>query len=641
MTPRFAELLVAIETEHRSEIQNLQNQVGRLTSQLDNVIELRHQPQDTCNPPCAETVSDNGASKFPSENATPRPPMRRKSTTPVWLSVQEDLLPTSDSRCRNLLIRIVISIQFEMAVGIMILANTAIMCAELQYQSLDVGYSIQFEGANLSYDAPGEEKWPGAETFFMFSERFFAVIFTLELLLRLGANGLPYFRVLPNWLDMIIVIIGLLDWLAASSTAVDPSVARLGRFGKLLRAFRMLRVSKVMENLVLILRCIRASVTTLCWSFVLLGTVQCVAGMVFSQLVRPALLDESVNLTARQELFRYYGSFSRSILTMFEVTLANWSPPCRVLVDYIGEEYTVIFLLYRCFAGFAILNVVQAVFIQSTMKVAQEDNDVMIMDRKRAQESYKRKLVHLFSQMDTSGDGAISHDEFRSMIRVQDICLLMGALGIDPSDLETLFRVLSNGKNEILIEDFIAGASKIRGNTKSIEIIQIMDHCRCIERQISRIASCVAALEADKMQSQDGKRDCCFGTCQRTTPPFDFVEMSAQAPSESLQCTNLLWKQPSDTLEPTNLITKQLELLPNASVTGLSTDRITLSGLDEDCDGPMVEETKREGSLGNRLSGTVDEAPLDERERFNALCDALERVPSVAAGGIPPTRLRL
>lgn len=32
---------------------------------------------------------------------------------------------------------------------------------------------------------------------------------------------------------------------------------------------------------------------------------------------------------------------------MFEILFANWSPPCRVLVDNLSEWFSIFFLLYR------------------------------------------------------------------------------------------------------------------------------------------------------------------------------------------------------------------------------------------------------------------------------------------------------
>ena len=54
------------------------------------------------------------------------------------------------------------------------------------------------------------------------------------------------------------------------------------------------------------------------------------------------------------QVFLHYGTFTRTFLSMFEILFANWSPPCRVLVENVSEWFSVFFLLYRCVLGFAV-----------------------------------------------------------------------------------------------------------------------------------------------------------------------------------------------------------------------------------------------------------------------------------------------
>lgn len=51
---------------------------------------------------------------------------------------------------------------------------------------------------------------------------------------------------------------------------------------------------------------------------------------------------------------------------MFEVLFANWAPSCRALVDNVSEWFTLIFVAYRCIVGFALLNVVNSVFVSQS-----------------------------------------------------------------------------------------------------------------------------------------------------------------------------------------------------------------------------------------------------------------------------------
>merc|ERR1719210_2377958 len=95
---------------------------------------------------------------------------------------------------------------------------------------------------------------------------------------------------------------------------------------------------------------------------------------------------------ARHEVFNYFGTFSRSMISMSVVHLANWGPACRVLVDNVGEWCGGVLVAYRCTVGFAVLTVISAVFIQQTMTVAQQDTKILIMQKQKAQKRYTRHL---------------------------------------------------------------------------------------------------------------------------------------------------------------------------------------------------------------------------------------------------------
>ncbi|CAE7369237.1 unnamed protein product [Symbiodinium microadriaticum] len=80
--------------------------------------------------------------------------------------------------------------------------------------------------------------------------------------------------------------------------------------------------------------------------------------MVASTLCRDFITDETQNLHYREEVFLYFGTFSRTFLTMFEILFANWAVPCHLLMENISEWFSTFFLVYRCLLGFAVLNVV-------------------------------------------------------------------------------------------------------------------------------------------------------------------------------------------------------------------------------------------------------------------------------------------
>merc|ERR1719408_171054 len=91
------------------------------------------------------------------------------------------------------------------------------------------------------------------------------------------------------------------------------------------------------------------------------------------------ILDEGVALEKRQLIYKFYGSFLRTMLTMFEITLGNWMIPCRALVEEVNEMWMLFFLAHKLIIGFSVLAVITGVFTQETFKVAANDDHNMLL----------------------------------------------------------------------------------------------------------------------------------------------------------------------------------------------------------------------------------------------------------------------
>merc|ERR1719229_54353 len=114
--------------------------------------------------------------------------------------------------------------------------------------------------------------------------------------------------------------------------------------------------------------------------------------LVLQQFLESYVQDESNPEDRRMEVFKFYGSFSRSMLTMFEITLGNWMPPCRALVENVSEWFMLIFLTHKLVIGFSVVSVINAVFVQETFKVATSDDRIMLMLKQRARKTHMNKI---------------------------------------------------------------------------------------------------------------------------------------------------------------------------------------------------------------------------------------------------------
>jgi len=377
---------------------------------------------------------------------------------------------------------------FEMFAGVLILLNTLIMMVESQYVGLVSGYTT---GLHFVQEDP-TMTWPDADRVFSILDLVFTAIFTLELIVRFIALRCALLKNPLNYIDIFSVFISLIQ-IAVEEVPINPTIFRLIRVARLSRGLRFLKLSKVLASLNILIRCIRASITILFWSLCLLMVIQCIIGMVASQFAQEYLVDLSNPKEKREELYKYYGTFTRAFITMFEIHMANWATPCRVFMETLGEVWGDFFVFYRCIMGFALMSVIGAVFVQQTMSVVQNDNDIMILKKQKEAEVYNKKLKTLFSLLDKDADRMLSRMEFDAIKEDTALKAWMSALDMEPADLEGLFDVLDTGDGMVSVEEFLLGASRIRGQAKSIDMAHLLSSVGRLERAVLDIRShCVA-----------------------------------------------------------------------------------------------------------------------------------------------------
>jgi len=347
--------------------------------------------------------------------------------------------------------------------------NTIIMMVETQYLGIQAGYISGFPGI----DVPMEESWPGAAQTFFITDRAFTFIFFFELILRILRFRLGFFKVPLNWIDILAVLASLFQVLV-EEVWVNPTIVRLLRVARPVRSVRFLRNKKIQKSLSILMKCLQASVVTLFWSLCLLMMIQCIIGMVFGQVAQEYISDSNNPENGRHEVFRYYGTFTRCLVTMFEIHMANWAAPCRVVINNIGETWGNLLVFYRCVMGFALMSVLGAVFVQQAMSVQQQDHEIMVLRKQKEAERYSSKLKALFQAMDTDGNGCLSRTEFDAVTDNTDLKHWMESLDINPDDLQGLFDLLDTGDGLVSADEFLMGATRVRGTARNIDVAQLM-----------------------------------------------------------------------------------------------------------------------------------------------------------------------
>eukprot|EP00930_Biecheleria_cincta_P071027 TRINITY_DN58587_c0_g1_i1.p1 TRINITY_DN58587_c0_g1~~TRINITY_DN58587_c0_g1_i1.p1 ORF type:complete len:607 (+),score=88.77 TRINITY_DN58587_c0_g1_i1:101-1921(+) len=368
----------------------------------------------------------------------------------------------------NRLSKFLESNSFEMLISGLLLMNVVFMALELQFTGLKVGATLGYYDQGLVDDSLDGS----ASLLFSVVDKVFTGLFFFDVSIRICVLRGKFCRLIMNWVDVVVVAASMVE-LFAAALPFSPVMFRLLRVGKLARALRMVTTSNALQSLQLLIKCIQASVDMLFWSFLLLTFIQCVAGMIVSYLVQSFIEDPDADLKLRIEVFMYYGTFSRTFLSMFEILFANWSPPCRILTENVSETFSLFFLIYRCVLGFAVINVVNAVFVQQTMKTASSDEELAYRQKQKEIAMYTRKVKQLFQSIDASGDGTLSFDEFAKLVESPKLSFWLSQLQLEYHDLLSLFEFMDNGDREITLNEFIDGAARLKGTAKAIDVFRL------------------------------------------------------------------------------------------------------------------------------------------------------------------------
>merc|ERR1740130_1412094 len=101
------------------------------------------------------------------------------------------------------------------------------------------------------------------------------------------------------------------------------------------------------------------------WAVALLVVMLTTVALFLAQILHASYFNESMaaslsleELEKRRKLYEYFGSFTRCLLSMFELTLANWPPVTRLLAEEVSEWFMLLCVMHKVCIGFAVIGVI-------------------------------------------------------------------------------------------------------------------------------------------------------------------------------------------------------------------------------------------------------------------------------------------
>lgn len=294
---------------------------------------------------------------------------------------------------------------------------------------------------------------------------------------------------------MLIVGFWYVEVMSVASLPLSPMILRLFRLVRLLRMARLVKFFEKFDALYLLMTSIKGSISALLWSSLLLIIVLMMLALFVGTLLESYLRDDA-STGDKHKVYEYYGTFSRAMLTMFEITLGNWIPVTRTMMNNVTEIYIIFALIHKFFIGFAFVMVITGVFVQETMKVASTDNKIMLQRRQRTKAQHVKKMSALFAVADTDGSGRLDKEEFMEVCADPQVKVWLSAMDLDVSNAEEVHDQICEqmGGDDLSAEELVAGVSGLKGIARNMDMANLKNENVELREMVESLQAKVSAI---------------------------------------------------------------------------------------------------------------------------------------------------
>merc|ERR1712194_760552 len=272
---------------------------------------------------------------------------------------------------------------------------------------------------------------------------------------------------------------------------------------KMIRLFRLARTVRVLvqfRTLWMLVQGLMYAVLPMLWTAILMTVVI----YVFAIVAMETILDHSDADADYSEAARNFDTIGESMITLMQfMTLDSVAAVYRPLITSNGW-LIVYFLVFILLGPIALMNIVTAIMVESSLRTANEDQEA-----KKAWENMRRKnmmpkLLHMFMTLDTSGDGEVDLEEVLNA--PSDIKeAIQHIVGLD--QLEEVFNLLDyDGSGSVDIGEFVEGIMRSQGEKPS-ELYVLLKQGKAILSRLSELRPSLR-LSAEAGDDDEASRQC-------------------------------------------------------------------------------------------------------------------------------------
>lgn len=402
-----------------------------------------------------------------------------------------DFLSLDDGVEATGLMAIVNDHRFDWAIMVAVVIGIIVIAIEVQYNGTDLGYQLGYGEITTSPVLT----MPALESCFRAVDFILGTIFTVEIVLKLAAFKKDFFKHPLHYLESAIVVYWLIEVLTGDSVSlgINPFFLRIFRMFKVMRLLRLGVAVERFEALFILTESILASKAILFWASAMLLIIMMMLGIFLHYALVPYMEDVSISMEKRQNLFQKFGTFSRVMVTMVEITLGNFVPTCRLLQE-ISEYYGTIIIFYKFTVGFGAIRIISGVFMAETVAVIANNDFIMVMQKERKKRATQEKMHKLFKAADASGDGLVCLPEFLRVMESPTVRTWLAAQELEIQDPKGFFEDMGGDDGTISAEDMMTKVLRLKGSARQIDLMDITDRVAELQSSIKAIETSLRSL---------------------------------------------------------------------------------------------------------------------------------------------------
>eukprot|EP00928_Gymnodinium_smaydae_P001587 TRINITY_DN10579_c0_g1_i1.p1 TRINITY_DN10579_c0_g1~~TRINITY_DN10579_c0_g1_i1.p1 ORF type:complete len:683 (+),score=135.84 TRINITY_DN10579_c0_g1_i1:60-2108(+) len=309
-----------------------------------------------------------------------------------------------------------------------------------------------------------------ADPMFIVAENFFCVFFSFEwfsrfMSFRRKRDGLKdgwfvfdsfmvAMMVLETWVFTIILLFVMSGSDDSDASGGNTGVMRLARLLRLSRMARMGKLLRVMPELMIMLKGMKAATRSVSFTLLLLAIITYIFGIAFAQLADGTSVAET-----------YFSSVTESMysLLVFGIFLDNFG----VMAGQLRNEWTlcIVFFVFVLIGSLTVMNMLVGVLCEVVSAVASTEQEEMLVTY------VHERLSRVMAILDSDGGGTINKDEFVQILDNIEAVRCLSDVGVDVFALIDLADYIFEGDDsegiELDFSRFMEVVLQLRGTNQA------------------------------------------------------------------------------------------------------------------------------------------------------------------------------